>query len=303
MWAVIASVVVLVAAAIGIGYAVAGGGSSQPSGRASGPRGGGVGASGSGLLGTWTLAAYPDGTSVPASSTTTQLSLDSTGMLVAGDGCNSMSGHVDVGGNTLTVGDLATTLIACVAKQGHESDPSVVAAQRFTDTIHRLLVATVHWSVTGDRLTLTKGSDSLTYRRVDTGGVHDPSLLPDTTWQLDTVADAGSDGSASSSSEYAAVTIRFESDSAFVVSYLCVTESGRADVGDGTLTLTTLASRDAKPCSSRANDVDQQVRKRLSGALTWSVVAGQLVIKRAGVGSLTFASVAQSTSAPAPASS
>lgn len=70
------------------------------------------------------------------------------------DTCEVTDGTARLDGDTIRIGLTADGLVGCT---GTRFDP---------DKIDKVLSGTVHWSVTGDTLTLTKGKSVLIYRRV-----------------------------------------------------------------------------------------------------------------------------------------
>ncbi|TAM90273.1 MAG: META domain-containing protein [Jatrophihabitans sp.] len=84
---------------------------------------------------------------------TRTLAFDDRGGIVAFDGCNSMSGPAAFGNGTGTIGPLVSTARAC------PYDP-------VGQLVGSVLDGSVRWSVSGDRLTISKsGVGSLTYVR------------------------------------------------------------------------------------------------------------------------------------------
>lgn len=102
----------------------------------------------------------------------TRVRLDFTadGRLLAGAGCNSMSGMVDTGGGTLSVTDLSTTEMAC-EQALHDQD----------EWLAGFLTATPEWRIDGDRLVLSGSGAELVLERETT-----PPLLG-TTWQVESI--------------------------------------------------------------------------------------------------------------------
>lgn len=158
-WAWLAAAVVGAAAAAVVGLVIAGGGSNTPM-----PAVGNAPP----LLGTtWHLTALTgaNGASVrivaPAS-----LTVDRPAALGADDGCNHYSGPLSVRQATLDIGTLAGTAIGCTGP--------IEAQIRLIASV-LLDAGTVHYSITGDELTLTRpGAGTLVYRAAPATGPASP---------------------------------------------------------------------------------------------------------------------------------
>ncbi len=118
--------------------------------------GGDVGEGGAPLVGvTWTLETISaDGTSsnVPASVTAPTLEFADDGTVTLTLGCNSGSATTTTSGDTITFGPVMSTKMAC-------DD----AAMTVEASVLAVLDGEVTSTIDGDRLTLTKGTSSLTY--------------------------------------------------------------------------------------------------------------------------------------------
>jgi len=69
-------------------------------------------------------------------------------------GCNTGSGEVELGDAVITFGPMAITRMACADDAGNQLESKILT----------VLVGQVGYQITGRRLTLTKGTDSLVYQ-------------------------------------------------------------------------------------------------------------------------------------------
>lgn len=200
------------------------------------------------------------------------------GTVQADDGCNHISGSYTGTTTELAFGDLAATAIGC-------TDPEV---QRQVAQVDRILSGTVGWSVTagGSALVISKpGVGDLTFAATDSLASTDPHQLLSSTWSVDAIE---SSDSSVGSARLSGVTLSFPTSATFVVRYSCVTESGRVSAGAGRLTLQSQRDTGAHKCPIGPNQDDDQIRRRLTGALTWSIVGDQLTITAGSSGSLVL---------------
>lgn len=260
-WIAAASGAALVAAAVVIGVAVTRGdnGSPQPAGPPE-------------LAGTsWVLA---DPTAAP-------LTFTGNGQLSGGDGCNSFSGPVGVTADTLHLGNLARTEMACANTQ-----PTA-------DLIDRVFVGDVGWAITGGGLTLTKaGVGSLTYTvKAPATSSTDPAKLVGVTWGLSGVEhDSGNSASGSGSSDSAAITMTFDGRDGYRVEQRCGSTTGQVVLASGSATF---SKRVEHPHScppsdgSSGSDMSTTMAQVLAGETTWSITDGTLTITK-GSTKLTF---------------
>lgn len=194
------------------------------------------------------------------------------------DGCNHMGGNVTIRDREIVVGDLATTEMACIDRPaGFDAEVS---------HIHAVLNATVQWSISGERLTLTKpGSGTLVYGLVHHETTTDPRALVGPTWRLTTIRRGGPNGVASTPAALAHV--RFGSSGSFDGSDGCNQIGGHAVPGSGTLSGLVLGGTLAL-CAGAVGEQERMFFDVLSGTVTWSIKDGVLTISKAGVGALVF---------------
>ena len=203
--------------------------------------------------------------------------------LVAGDGCNTMSGPATLpksAPGTLRIGDLVTTTMACPES----------AASRVEGTVQAVLSGTVRYAITGDELTLTKdGVGSLVYHlQMSPPPTTDPSALTGVPWALSGIEQDGPDGgTASGSSEFAQVTLQFDGAGHVTLVDGCIA-SAPVVLGAGSIEFGRFVP-DKQVCKAfLAPDEQTQAAKILDGAVTWSISDNTLTVTKSDVGALTF---------------
>jgi heat shock protein HslJ len=236
--------------------------------------GGSVQPTGAPLVGTkWTLAGITDpaGHDVPVAGNASLL-VGADDKVSGSDGCNSISGDVDVTGSTLGFGSgLATTEMACL-------DDQVTTT---ADHVDNMLSGDVTWKISGDELTLTKdGAGSLVYRATAAPTRStDPSDLTGVTWYLTTIENgSGPDGVAHTPT--GRQTLRVDNDITGEAG--CNGFTGKATVGDGSLDVGSLGVTEVA-CADSA-----EVQAVLTGKVSWEIVGDQLTITKDGVGALVY---------------
>ncbi|MDT4957570.1 MAG: hypothetical protein QOD31_1369, partial [Pseudonocardiales bacterium] len=151
---------------------------------------GGIGANG--LVGVdWRLVKV---VGVPPTATAlkvqARLMIDGKGQLTGTDGCNSLGSPVTITADTINLGSVVHTDMACVARA-----PGFAAQVSRVDAV---LTGTLQWSVQGDELTLSKdGKAALVYRAAP-APTTDPKALVGVKWQLTGFAGSAADATASS---------------------------------------------------------------------------------------------------------
>ena len=272
---------VLLAVGVGVAAAVAAtivavslGGSTPARHRA-------TGTAASALIGVdWRLAqiAGPQGTPLAVSG---PLMIDKNGKLTGTDGCNHLSAHVTIKADTINLGAVASTEVGCL-------HPGAAFGAQVA-LLDAVLSGTVHWSVQGDELTLSKdGIAALVYRAAPPPTT-DPKALVGIDWQLTAVAQDSPNGTASSVPPGA--RIAFDGHGGFTESDGCNGAAGRVAIKAGTLVITKFTST---LVGCRAGDPAPEMVSKvlLAGTVTWSIKDGQLTLTKAGVGSLSYTSAA-----------
>lgn len=209
-----------------------------------------------------------------------RLMIDGKGQLTGTDGCNSLGSPVTITADTINLGSVVHTDLACL-------NPDPVAAAQIA-RLDKVLNGSLQWSVKGNELTLSQnGSPALVYRAAP-APTTDPKALTAGQWHLVSVAQNGPNGTASTVPPGG--TIQFDGKGRFTASDGCNSGSGQATIGTGTLYIsgyvTTLMG-----CTTHAD----MVAKVLNTNITWSIKDGQLTLTKAGVGSLSYEPAGPST--------
>jgi heat shock protein HslJ len=202
------------------------------------------------------------------------------GRIEGNDGCNGFGGDVTIGQGTMSIGGLLGTMMACPNSPDQQ--------------VRAVLTGAVTWSVTGDKLTITKdGVGALIYVRAGVRQhqpITDPSLLQDTHWQLATIStETASGGSGSGSPEYAKVTLTFDRGARVSGNDGCNGFGADVALAAGSMEVSGMV-RDTKACVD-APDYAPSVRKVLSdGVIGWQIADGRLELARYGM-VLTFVKI------------
>jgi len=210
------------------------------------------------------------------------LSIGTDGSLKGNDGCNAMSGDVQLADQTIDFGGgLAITEMAC-------PDDVMTTAQH----VDAVLQGSVEWNIDGDRLTLTKdGVGTLVYQAGDS---NPPTLaaIVGPTWQLTTIED-GTGPNGTASSVVTEVTVVFDKDGQATISHRCYVDKAAVQIGSDTLDISQNHAVSSIPCAAtptqqQEQDENQVVDDVLSGQVTWKIDAAGLRISKDGVGALVF---------------
>jgi heat shock protein HslJ len=225
---------------------------------------------------TWNLVGVTDanGDDVPVAGKAT-LFIDDSGHLNGSDGCNSISGDVDISGATIDFGHgLATTEIAC---------PNEVSAT--AEHVDALVSGDVTWSIGDDKLTLSKdGVGSLIYTR--SGGANTAlGSLVGHTWTLQGIEhNTSSGGSASGSSSMSDISVTFDKIGGITIKHRCYTNQGDVKIGDGTFDISNVTLETAIPCTSPTDPDEDRTNSTvddlLTGSVQWRVQGDQLQITK-----------------------
>jgi len=231
----------------------------------------------------WTLVTVTDadGTAIPVAGSGA-FSIDANGHLKGNDGCNAMSGDVQLGDQTIDFGGgLAITEMAC-------SDDNVMTTAQHVDAV---LQGSVEWNIDGDQLTLHKaGVGTLVYRGGSSDSLAGPPL-DNTTWTLTTIEEPGANGTASS--VVTQVTVVFDDAGHVTITHRCYTDQADADAAKGTLDISNKHLQNAVPCPATQNQAQEQQENQivddvLSGHSTWTIDENGLQISKDGIGALVF---------------
>lgn len=176
--------------------------------------------------------------------------------------CNSYSGTVDVTPDTIAVGDLAQTEMACPDPGVHDSESAYLEALRAVERYER----------TGGELVLFGAGNELRFE--EAAPVEDAELTG-TDWQLEAlVSGMGPDGTASST--MADATLRLDDDGSFSASDGCNDLGGRWAIEGEVLELSDVATTDVA-CPPLEQQVEH-VNEVLLGAPTLALEGRRLTL-------------------------
>lgn len=220
---------------------------------------------------TWKLVHITDanGHDVPVAGKAA-LSIDESDHLSGSDGCNSISGDVDVNATMIGFGNgLATTELAC---------PNQMSAT--AEHVDALLAGDVAWRINDDELTLSKaGAGTLVYQAVrDEVTSTDPKDVIGVTWNLTTI-ETGSIAQQVTGSP----TLHIDRAETLGFTDGCNSNSGKVSVGAGTIDIANVGGTEAYCKQSN------EVMAVLTGHVTWVIEGDQLTITKDGVGALIYA--------------
>lgn len=192
--------------------------------------------------------------------------IDSKGKVDARTGCNSIGAKATIDGDTITVGEKRTTLIAC---------PEELAA--FEKALNGAFEGELKAKVEDKKLTLTSaGGDSIAM------SAEKPAPLVGTGW---TVTSLVSGGTASSlpkdkKGETGKATLTFAKDGTVSGSLGCNTFSAPAKTTDSTITFGPVRST-KKICPEPGMSLERKLLKVLDGKVTYEVHHRELTLKAA----------------------
>jgi heat shock protein HslJ len=106
-----------------------------------------------GSIAVWNLVSYGDPTAPTPVLTEAPITLQFTGQGVGGNtGCNTYGGNFEFSNDTLTIGQLVTTLVAC-------EEPIMAQERAYLDALQ----TATNYSITGDQLTITYPGGALLF--------------------------------------------------------------------------------------------------------------------------------------------
>jgi heat shock protein HslJ len=204
------------------------------------------------------------------------LTIDADGHLTGNDGCNPMTGDVQVIDRTIDFGGgLAVTEMACAGQD--------VAAT--AQAVDQMLSGVVEWTIDGDQLTLvSKGAGTLTYRAGQPPTTStDPGDLTGRAWALTTI-ESGTGPNSTAHSVTGDPRLKFDLGQARALQWDdgCNFNTAEATVGDGTLDIGDVGG--TQVYCEQSNEVSAI----LQGHLTWVIAGDQLTITNDGVGALVY---------------
>jgi heat shock protein HslJ len=244
---------------------------------------------------TWQLTGATSGTAplrLAPNDAELRLGFVNSGKIDYDDGVNDAEGPVTIGPHTLRIGGLIISAVGCTH--------SAVCTQ--AGVIDRVLSGTTSWSISGDRLTVTKaGAGQLVYRLTSspsdstaapdpTAGT-DPTVLYGRTWNLESLEH----DTANSSSGHAALTsasVRFDGAGNLTLVTYCSTQTEPVVFDSDHAVLSRSTSGHGAcltPLNGRTAERAAIISVFAPGEVAWSVDGNTLAIKR-GDDTLTFRS-------------
>ncbi len=222
--------------------------------------------SGSELMGKTYLSTKVEGTPIPGGGPLTLTFRNNR--LTASAGCNTMTGPVTLDGNTLTVGDLAATLMACPGESG--------GADGWLDG---LLRSSPGWKLNGSELTVQGNRVTVTLQ--DRKVAEPDKPLVGTTWIVTSLLRPDAEvRSATLDAVRPAVTI--SPDGAVSGSAGCNRLIGKAEVAGNDITFQLGTTR--MMCDPDVMDVERQVLAALDGKTTATIDSDELTLRNSGNG-------------------
>ncbi|MGW2661915.1 META domain-containing protein [Nocardia tengchongensis] len=217
------------------------------------------------LTGRTFVSTAVSGTPIPGGGPLT-LTFVEGGRISATSGCNTANGPVDLQGNTLQVGELASTMMACPG--------DVMGADEWQAG---LLHSQPTWTLSGDTLTL-KGNGT-TVSMLDRKAAHPDKPLIGTTWVVNTLLRTDAEVRSVTLDEVRP-TLTITPDGKVSGTAGCNTMTGSAviDGDDATFTIATTRMM----CAPEVMEVEQQVLGALDGKTKATIDSDVLTLRNAG---------------------
>ncbi len=234
--------------------AASAGGSSSGGGSSAAPSGSTAGSLPAEVIGTTFVATQVTGqyTIVPGS--TISLTFEN-GTLAARAGCNNMFGPYTVNGDVLTVAQMGSTMMAC--------DPDLMKQDQW---LSAFLASGPTWTYDGGTLQLTNGTDTMQLN----AALSAAAAVPGVGWKLvGLISQSGSTVSAVDPS--LSPWIEFDS-STVTINTSCNTGTGKAEIGDETITFGPIAMT-LRACTSPSSDVEEAMTAVLQGVTNYTVTS------------------------------
>jgi heat shock protein HslJ len=210
------------------------------------------------------ISTQVDGTPIPGGG---PLSLDFTtpGLVAATAGCNTASGAVEFTDAKISTDTLASTMMAC--------EPTVMESDTWVTT---LLTAQPSWTLSGDTLTLT--TDTTTVTLADKKVVDPDRPVQGTAWTVTSLISPDAI-STSAALETSAPEFTIAADGSLTGSTGCNRMMGSATATDTTITFAP-AGTTRMACEAEVADIEGHVLAVLDGEVTYTLDAGTMTLRK-----------------------
>ncbi|MEU1204310.1 META domain-containing protein [Nocardia sp. NPDC005825] len=188
------------------------------------------------------------------------------GRVSASSGCNTATGSVDLQGNTLQVGELSSTLMACPGE--------LAGADEWQNS---LLRSQPTWTLSGDTLTV-KGSGS-TVTMLDRKVAHPDKPLVGTTWIVTSLLRTQAKIRSVTLDEVRP-TLTITPDGKVSGNAGCNQMTGTAAIDGEDVTFSIATTR--MMCAPEVMEVEQQVLEALNGKVKATIDSDVLTLRNAG---------------------
>jgi heat shock protein HslJ len=222
----------------------------------------------------WTLVSFgPPGQETPvATGSTVTLEFDAAGQAGGTGGCNSFGSEYTVQDNTLSFGDIVSTLIAC-------EDESIMAQEQ---QYYEALRSAGRFEVAADRLTIWYGGEAGTLNFVPLTPSAEPTAPPvagnslaNTQWMLDSFGPAGSEMPVATGST---VTLGFDAAGQASGSGGCNSYGSEYTVQDSAISFGPIVSTQRACLDENVTQQEQAYFQALQSADQFELAADSLTI-------------------------
>jgi heat shock protein HslJ len=230
------------------------------------------------LIGSWRLETIATSGGTTTAMTDATLAFDRNGRFGLGRSCPGFGfkGAVAVSAQSMTISRVqAATGPVC-------PNEAPLAELQQNDAVDAVLMSegTVSWSLSGDRLTITRDDTHLTFVQASDGVA---STLVGS-WQVDTISHSSgnSGGGTTATSD---IMLNFGRTGSVLISHRCYESRGSATSSGDRITFSGLHRSDHScPANPPANEEheDTAVDSVLTGTVSWSVGDGRLIITKGG---------------------
>ncbi|WP_395307051.1 META domain-containing protein [Mycobacterium sp. AMU20-3851] len=203
------------------------------------------------------------------------------GQISAFAGCNRGSAAVDLTDGRLSAGELAMTMMGCPPPRDQADG-----------WLSRFLAAGPAWTLTGDDLTLSTDTTTVTLR--DKKVVNPDRPLIGTTWQVDTLV-SGDAATTSAALERSRPTLTRAADGSATGFTGCNQFNGPAEVSEtaGQATVVNFGplATTRRACEADLDEIEKAVLRVLDGPVQTSIDADRLTLTRADGNGLVLRAV------------